>query len=415
MKTLLLALTLLPALSTFAAEAPLTWGRAVETLKKNSVEYQAAEATYLSTQALETGARSGYFPSVAGSLNYDQTHLSETDSTAQVYSASVTLTQNLFAGLRDYYRSSQATANTRLAGEVFRETKAKITSDFVTAYQNLVTAQESLKLTESFIKRRQDNLRLVELRFEGGRENKGSVMLSQAYLEQAKYENLQARHALENAQLALAHFLGIDNAQIERVADAVPVSDPGPPPDFAALATRTPGYQQILATVDANIAGVGVARSAFLPSLSVTGSVGRNDDEFFPRNDRWSVGATLSIPLFDGGRDYSTLKSTAYTRDASAARRTSVDRVQMETLKDTFQQFVEAVEKLRVDESFQKAATLRAEIARSQYNNGLISFVDWDNIENDLINRQKNLVTSKKARVLSEAGWNQVRGEGVFP
>ena len=59
MKTLLLALTLLPAPSASAAEAPLTWGRAVETLKKNSVEYQAAEATYLSTQALETGARSG--------------------------------------------------------------------------------------------------------------------------------------------------------------------------------------------------------------------------------------------------------------------------------------------------------------------------------------------------------------------
>jgi hypothetical protein len=58
---------------------------------------------------------------------------------------------------------------------------------------------------------------------------------------------------------------------------------------------------------------------------------------------------------------------------------------------------------------------LRAEIARSKYNNGLLSFEDWDLIENDLINRQKALLVSVRERVTAEAGWEQARGEGAIP
>jgi hypothetical protein len=47
--------------------------------------------------------------------------------------------------------------------------------------------------------------------------------------------------------------------------------------------------------------------------------------------------------------------------------------------------FVEAVEKTKVDNSFWEAASTRARIARQKYNNGLLTFEDWDVIENDLI------------------------------
>lgn len=42
-------------------------------------------------------------------------------------------------------------------------------------------------------------------------------------------------------------------------------------------------------------------------------------------------------------------------------------------------------------------------IARSQYSNGLISFENWDIIENDLINREKNLLIGKRDLGLAEA------------
>lgn len=394
----------------------LTWKQSLELLKENNFDYKSAVLNYQATESLEGVAFGGYLPSITGAVGYNKTSTTLDGATdnSSFYSASLTLSQNLFAGLKDYYKTTQATANTRIAQATFQDTKAQISYTFINAYQSLLSAQENLKLSDSTVKRRQDDLRLVELRFESGRENKGSALLSEAYLAQAKLENLQAKHASELAKTALAQVLGVDVQESTQLVDLVPSSEPLANPQFEALAMETPQYKESYYAVDANIAAVGVARSAFFPSLDVTGSVGRNSPEFFPKNDRWSVGATITIPLFSGGRDYATLKNSVYTRDSAVAQKSSVDQKQISVLQSAYQKYTEAVEKLKVDESFQRALVMQAEIARTQYNNGLMSFTDWDKIEADLIARQKAYVQSKKDRILSEAAWNQARGAGVL-
>ena len=74
----------------------------------------------------------------------------------------------------------------------------------------------------------------------------------------------------------------------------------------------------------------------------------------------------------------------------------------------------EAVQRLEVDRAFVEAALAREKIAKEKYNNGLLSFEDWDIIENDLISRQKALLLSEKNRVTAEAAWEKSRGVGVF-
>ena len=61
------------------------------------------------------------------------------------------------------------------------------------------------------------------------------------------------------------------------------------------------------------------------------------------------------------------------------------------------------------------AAETRAGIARSKYNNGLMSFEDWDRIETDLIQRQKAALLGRRERVLAEAAWEQTQGRGAIP
>lgn len=86
----------------------------------------------------------------------------------------------------------------------------------------------------------------------------------------------------------------------------------------------------------------------------------------------------------------------------------------MVNLQQGYNSYIEAVAKLQVDTSFREAAQLRADIARSKYNNGLLIFEDWDAIETDLITRQTNYLQSKLNRVTYEAAWEQVQGKGVF-
>ena len=122
-----------------------------------------------------------------------------------------------------------------------------------------------------------------------------------------------------------------------------------------------------------------------------------------------------SFPFFNGGNDYYTLKSVTEDYRASVKSTKNIEDTSVTNLKQAYTSYVEAAMKLEVDQAFLLAANSRERIAKAQYNNGLISFIDWDTIENDLILRQKTLLQSERERVIAEASWEQAQGRGVIP
>jgi outer membrane protein TolC len=255
----------------------------------------------------------------------------------------------------------------------------------------------------------------VELRFEGGRENKGSYLLTRATLAQARYENLQGQQALASAQAQFARVLGRTESEALRVVGSVPVIAPEAAPDFRQRVQQTPELKQARAREQSALAEVRLARSGFYPSVDVSGSVAREGENWTPDKDRRTVGLNLTIPLFSGGRDYYTTRSAAASLEAASSSTDNLERQLLVRFRQAYADYLESEEKLKVDRAFLEAAVTRSEIARSRYNNGLMSFEDWDRIENDLIQRQKNFLLSQRSRVTAEAAWEQVQGKGVIP
>lgn len=124
---------------------------------------------------------------------------------------------------------------------------------------------------------------------------------------------------------------------------------------------------------------------------------------------------SLTIPIFSGGRDYANELSARYRRVAAEVNRTAISYQMIVKLKQAYSQYRLAIEKVKVDEKFKQAAQMRSEIAKKKYNNGLMSFDDWDVVENDLIQREKNSLTSSRDRVVGSANWDQVQGLGLWP
>jgi len=400
------------------ADDLLTWDDCVREAAARNADVRVARANLDASGYQTRAAYSGFYPQLSAGVSYNDvsgSSASPTTSSTSAYSTSVSITQNLFAGFQDQARVDQASANEETNEAVFVAAKAKLSQDLKTAFAGLLYAQNNIVLTENIVRRLEENLRLVELRFEGGRENKGSYLLTRASLSQARYENLQARQALRSAQAQLARVLGREQPGDLRVADGVPLSAPGAAPDFARLIEATPEYRQAQAQQRAAAAGVQLARAPLFPSVNLTGSVARDGESWFPDDNRRVVGVNVSIPLFSGGRDYYGMKSAASSLEAAVSNKESVDRQILVRLNQTYAAFVESVEKLNVDSDFLQAATTRAEIARARYNNGLLSFDEWDRIENDLIQRQKAFLQSQRDRVTAEAGWEQARGAGVIP
>lgn len=129
---------------------------------------------------------------------------------------------------------------------------------------------------------------------------------------------------------------------------------------------------------------------------------------------RWSFGVTLSLPLFNGGKDLYTTQSASSLLRAAYFNQAHVDRTLLAKLQQLSASYEEAVQQLAVDQDFVQAAQVRAEIGRQKYNNGLLNFEDWDTIESDLIVRQKNVLQGQRDRIVNEAAWEQALGKGVL-
>jgi outer membrane protein TolC len=397
-----------------APPTALVWEASVEEAAAGNPELRAARANVTAAGHTASAAHSGNLPQLSAGAGYSDSSGSAT-SAGTNYSTSLSLSQNLFSGFQDSARIEQGEANLTQAEASLVSAKAKLSQELKSAFAGLQFAQDNVTLTGKIVQRLEENLRLVELRFEGGRENKGSFLLTRATLAQARYENLQAQQALASAQAQFARVLGRAEPEGLQVIGSVPVTAPGTTPDFRQLVQQTPDLLQARAQERSALADVTLARAGFYPSVDLSGSVGREGEDWTPDRDRRTVGLNLSIPLFSGGRDYYTTKSAAATLEAVSSNKDNVERQLLVRLKQAHASYVESVEKLKVDQAFLEAAITRSEIARSRYNNGLMSFEDWDRIENDLIQRQKTVLQSQRDRVTAEAAWEQAQGKGVIP
>lgn len=394
---------------TSAAITTVSFQQCIELIKKNNADLILSEQNLQASALQIKSLRGNYFPQLSGNISYLQ-------SGPETYSANLTASQNIFNGYLDSARIERAEAESFIAEQTLQITKARISFELKSSFASLLYSKEALEVTEEFKIRRRQNLHLVQLRFNSGRENKGSLLLSQAYLEQANLDILRAQNIFEVTQAELKKLIGMDGESTLIITDDLPTLEPpGRDPDFKSLVLLIPGYKQSQGQINSSQANLTIARSGFFPTVNLSGSTGKFDDSFFPTNDAWSVSLVLSIPLFSGGRDYYSLRSSTASLFAARSNSVSVYRQLYSSLKQAYSRYEEAVTDLKVNYAFLQAAKSRAEIARSKYNNGLLTFDEWDIIENDLIVKTKNYLQSKRERIIAESAWEQVQGRGVIP
>lgn len=404
-----------------AAEA-LSWTDAVKRTEQENPEILAAQENLRASEAKKTAAYGAFLPTVRASVGYETTERSGTATvpatTGTGWTAGLNGSLNLFSGFSDEAKIKQAEADRKSTEAALKSARAKISSDLKGAFEAVAYAREYSKLSLQILKRREENLRLVQLRYESGRENKGSVLLSEAYLEQARFDDLQARNAIRTSSVQLSKVLALDGdgTKAIEVVGNVPVSTPPvKEPDFTTLVALTPEYVQAVQQSASLNEARRIARASFFPTLDLSTSISKRGEEFFPNGaDTRTFGVTLNIPLFAGGRDYNTYQASVAAASAANYTRDNSIREIKRKLEAAWADYNESVSKLKADESFRKAAIVRSDVARAKYNNGLLSFEDWDIIENDLITRQKTVLQTRRDRTTAEAAWEQAQGIGVW-
>lgn len=394
----------------------LTWDDCVREVSANNLDLKSGRETVNVFKYRKKGAWSEFLPSIDAGINTSRGNSNTAlMSDSSSYAASLSVTQNLFSGFQSRGKLLEAEANLEAQEATYRSVKANVGYELRAAFAQLVYAQNYVVLSENIIKRRKDNLDIVQLRFEGGMENKGSLLLSKASLEDAEYDYSQALHILDVARQRLANVLGRQSLSADvQITGTIPSNDPEANVNINEIALNTPGYQISKSQVKAYKANLTIARSAFYPSLDFTGSTSKQGDAWPMKDNSWSVMLSLSIPLFSGGRDFYGTYSASSLLASSSYDQENTNLQIILSLKQAYNDFVDSIQRVKVYKSYVIAASTRAEIARNKYNNGLLSFENWDIIENDLISRQRTAAQTVRDSAVAEANWLKVQGKGFL-
>lgn len=405
-------------------EAPtekLTWTDCVREASKNNPDIEASWHALQNSEAVRKGSYSQFFPQVTVSTGFTRSYTPSSGSGAGMteyatqYSADLTVQQMLFDGFKTKGNIDKAKAQARVALASLAGEKSLVSYELKTAFAQLLFAQELVRISKGIVEQRDLNSRLVDLLYQGGKENKGALLLSKANLSQSQFELRQAERNVQVSQRQLLTTMGRLFITPVVVEGELVTADIEPNPDYRKLALATPAHFQSSSSADAAAAGITIAQSTLYPQINANGDLSRQDKKYFPKSNGWSVGMTASWDIFDGGSTYFNVKAARSSLQQSLSLLRSTDDQTALSLAEDYKALNDAVEQVRVAQELLDAAALRSRIAQEQYRNGLISFQDFETITNSYITQQRTSLAARRDAVLAEANWEQSRGIGAIP
>jgi outer membrane protein TolC len=408
---LLHALALTLALSSVShAAGALTFEEAEKAMLAANPQAVSASLDLEASRSRVTAARAGFYPSFFANASYSRSG-SQGLPAGDSYGYGVSGSQPLFSPSVPVALRS-AKASLRSAEASYDRTASGLRYQLKSVFADILNARETIKLSEETLKRRAENLELIRLKYQAGRENKAALLETEAALKTAQWQHERYRKNLRLLERKLNRLLGrAAQAPAPELALALP---PAPPEDLSGFAQRLKNHYALRsarAALDSAGASVTGASGARLPDASATGSYHWGGSDWPAALNSWSLGASLSLPLFSGGRLSSNLSAAkAALRSSEADLRNAEDEVHLNA-EDAFLSWREASSYMGVAKSSLDAAEARAWLVRKQYLAGQASYFEWRNVEEQLISEQNQYLAANRGLITSHAAFVQALGD----
>ena len=371
------------------------------------LDFDASEVT---TKNASFGASGSSVELISASSSSGSSSSSKSNRST-TYQFEVSAQQLLFDGFKTSFDLSSNERSITASRYNYDVTSSNIRLRLRTAYVNLLSAQEYLKVAQDIEARRKQTLELVKLRYDGGREHKGSLMTSGANLTQAIYDVAQATRDIYLYQRQLTKELGRSKFNLMTAAGELEVKDQiRMLPNFEKIAETNPLLRQLIAQKEAAQFGLRSAYANFFPQIYANGSAGNTNTRWFPDKNEYSIGTSITFPIFDGGNRIATAqKAKGAFGQSQADERSGRDSV-IFTLANTWTQLQDAIDNVEVQRKVLEAAQERAKISAAEYAIGLLSYDSWIIIENNLVSAKKSYISAQNAGLVAEANWVQAKG-----
>lgn len=384
----------------------ISWEQALSLAQANNPELKSAAKQAESAQWSYYKSFSSFLPQLSASAALGQTASGTLAVTAKSSSYGLSVSQALFTGFDNYLSALSSKANY----EYYLAAKQKEESDLYyklrQTFVDLSIAEENINLYRKILERRKNNGDLIELRFDSGREDKGSLLRTQADAADAAFNITVSENARALAQLKLAQLISAEVSGAEGTLEAQLVTAP----DFGKLLAASPAYQMGQKQVEKAELAYRKTGSELLPSVTLSGAYRNSGTDWPPTSSSNSWSLSFSYPFFSGGANIADRIISFVQYDQSRQDFIASSNDLRYGIEAACRNLSDAIEAVKIARLSLAAASLRAEIARTKYLNGLMNYDSWDIIENDYISAQKTLLAKKKAALYAEAAWHNSYG-----
>ena len=370
-------------------------------------DLRAAVARVEQARAAAGLARSNYLPSLALNASAERTRGSTTVDNALPVNPAETLRVpfdlnweiDLFGRVRGLHESARADAAS--AAALAEAVRLTLTADVAANYFTLRALEAELALLERTVALRRDARQLVQARFDRGSVGEVDLARAETELAVAEAESAALRQRRAALQNALAVLVGdaaprfappsLKAAASANVADfAIPVGLP------SALLERRPDIAAAERALQSASARIGVAKAAFFPAISLTGSAGYASgelDQLFTWDSRvWSVGPRLYLPIFQGGRNRANLARSQATYEEAVANFRQRVLVAFREVQDALTATRYLADQIAAQERAFAGARRSAELSQKRYDSGIASYLD-------VIDSQRTALAAERATV----------------
>jgi multidrug efflux system outer membrane protein len=263
---------------------------------------------------------------------------------------------------------------------------------------------ERIAIAEQTVTSREDSYRIARRRYEVGYASKLDAVQAETLLNQARADRAALMRQRDQNHNALTLLVGVslttfETRPLSRIeAGFVREISAGLPSDLLMNRPDVLAAEHRLKAANANI---GAARAAFLPRIALTGDLGTASTElnnlFGAGSSTWSFSPSLTVPIFQGGRNLANLA-------VSQARRNLAVADYERTIQGAFREVADALAERRwlAEQVVAQQATLAAQAERTRlawlrYQNGAAPYLEVLDAERDRFGAEQALVQVRRA------------------
>lgn len=299
-----------------------------------------------------------------------------------VYSAGLGLNYELDFFGKTFMKRNVAVASAEALEEQKNSVKLALQADLAQHYFTLLSLNEEIRFLNESVSLLKEKVYINKKKVEFGSVSQVDTVADTVTLNNNISQLESLKQARNETETALAVLLGrspstfsFDDYGITAEAPNIPVGLP------SALLERRPDISQAERYLYAANEQIGVARSAFFPSISLTANGGlesKNLTDLFQWSNRaWNIGPVLNFPIFEGGRAFANLEKNKAQYEEAVANYKKTVLMAFKDVEDSLSLVSTTSKQLEAQQSSQRSAMTALNMVEHRYKLGSSSKVDW--------------------------------------